>query len=481
MDLLRQSFGVLPLAAAMCFASLDAVAQSTDATFVNANVVDVELGTILANQAIVVRNGRIASVMPMKGARVAGANRVDLHGMYVIPGLWDMHVHIGIRKDGDVPTLTSYYGGSFLRSGVTAVRDAGGNMRRLASIDSAGRARPGTFPRMIHAGEKLGPGESQKASGPFGLAEAKAGITQRRSNGAHYIKLNGAYPDDVFRETLAECASTGLKCVAHIPAADTALWLTAPGRGSYEHLFNIAPHVAKVPASELFVASEEYYQPTLFQRVLYKLRLRKRPVEPFVAEVQARDTGKDDKFFQRLAGSGTWFTPTLVLHHRMTRAIDLPAAGYDSALSLSLPPNEERTPQQLQAAQDLWRMWSGEVLAMWRARVNMLAGTDFSGVHAPGGSLQAELVLLQQAGIPAADVLRMATLNPARYLAATDSMGSVNAGKVADLVVLRRNPLEDMARVGEIEMVMTRGVLLRRDALDRLTSDARAAARRMEP
>jgi imidazolonepropionase-like amidohydrolase len=112
--------------------------------------------------------------------------------------------------------------------------------------------------------------------------------------------------------------------------------------------------------------------------------------------------------------------------------------------------------------------------------VRMLAGTDFTGRHVPGVVLHAELALLQEeAGIPAADALRMATINPARYFVATDSLGSVAAGRVADLVVLRANPLDDVRNVGSIEMVMTRGLLLRRSALDSLESRARTSLARL--
>jgi len=100
-------------------------------------------------------------------------------------------------------------------------------------------------------------------------------------------------------------------------------------------------------------------------------------------------------------------------------------------------------------------------------------------MHVPGAVLHAELVLLQQAGVPAAEVLRMATLNPARYFGARDTLGSVAAGRVADLVVLKANPLDDIRHVTGIDFVMSRGRLFRRAALDSLMDAGRLAVARL--
>ena len=459
-----KSFVALALALAFCSPAARAQGRG-EVALVNATVVDVEHGRLLPRQTIVIRDGRILRIGP---GGTSAARRVDLRGGFVIPGLWDMHVHI-TPEEQNVQAAASYYGATFLRSGVTGIRDVGGNAHRLAAMDSIGRIA-GAFPRLIFSGAKIGPADDER--GHFGIADVKSSIATRRANGATFMKLNPAFPTELFRQAFGECAAAGVRCVAHIPPADTSVWLTAPGRGSWEHLFNLSQHVSNLPAGELFAAEREYHAPTLLQRVMYKVRLRKRPMDPASSAVVHRDTTKDHDFFARVASSGGWFTPTLILHHQMTRTVELIPAAYDPQLALSAPPDEERSPEAFVAGQDTWKLLNGVLLAMWRAGTNLLAGTDFSARHVPGGSLQGELVLLQDAGIPAADVLRMATLNPAKYLGAADTLGSVSAGRVADLVVLRRNPLEDIRSVAEIEMVVTRGRLLGREALDSLTGAA---------
>lgn len=462
---------VLTLSAAPAAAQDQAVVA-----FINATVVDVERGSLVRNQSILTSGGRIDHVGPAATTRIPrGATRVDLAGLFVIPGLWDMHVHIA----GDAPdaeALVGYYGSLFLANGVTGVRDAGGDAARLNAMDSIGKARRGTMPRVIHAGDKVGPDDGQSWS----IDQAQAAIASRVSAGAKYVKLVPVYPEELFKPTLALCAAAKLQCVAHVPVADTGSWLSAPGRGSYEHLFNLSEHVSRIPATELFAAYREYERPTLVQRVLYKLRLRRKPEESTALRFAVRDTTKDRAFFSRMASSGTWITPTLILHHHMTEVVDLPPSAVDSQLVIKpAAKGPTRSPRQLQGSLSWWNLWIGVVQAMHTAGVHMLAGTDFSDRHVPGAVLHAELGLLQQAGMPAAEVLRTATLNPARYFGAADSLGSISAGRVADLVVLRRNPLEDARHVADVEMVMTRGNLLRRRALDSLTSVARVAVTRL--
>lgn len=102
-----------------------------------------------------------------------------------------------------------------------------------------------------------------------------------------------------------------------------------------------------------------------------------------------------------------------------------------------------------------------------RAGVGILAGSDLPG----GFPLHDELKLFVQAGLSPLDALRTATLNPARYLQATDSLGTVAQGKLVDLVLLDANPLEDIANVARIRAVVLNGRLFDRSALDTLLKE----------
>jgi amidohydrolase family protein len=457
--------------AAVLFVAPDAAAQDATVAFVNATVVDVERGVLVPRQTILTSRGRIDQVGPVSTTTVPrGATRVDVAGRFVIPGLWDMHVHIA--EGESVDALVGYYGSLFLANGVTGVRDGGSHAVRIAAMDSIGRTRPGSMPRLVFAGEKVGPapGESWSAD------DVRRAIASRIQDGVHYIKLKPGFPAFLLPTALEACASARLLCVSHIPSADTAVWLSARGRGSFEHLFNLSDRLSRVPASQLSAEMREYENPKFWQRVAYKLRLRTRPQDPRLRRIAVRDTSKDREFFTRIASSGTWFTPTLSLHNQISPAIALPTYAVDSTLArMPVVWNPGPTPADVVATRQDWQISTGLLRAMHAAGVRMLAGTDFTGRHVPGAVLHGELTLLQQEGIPAAEVLRMATLYPARYFGTVDSSGTVAAGRVADLVVLRANPLDDVRNVSSIDMVMARGHLLRRAALDSMTNKARAA------
>jgi imidazolonepropionase-like amidohydrolase len=472
----RLRLGFLVLAAIAWPRSAEAALQDQTVALVNATVVDVEKGVVVPGRTVLTRGGRIQLVGPPSARLPAGTRRVDLGGQYVIPGLWDMHVHVAnIASGAPADVLVQYFGALFVSNGVTGVRDAGGDAKVLGQLESTASTMRAAMPRLVFAGDKIGPEPNAKWS----IGDVRAAIAARRKEGASFIKFKPGYPVELFRETLAECSSAAVQCVAHVPPADTSVWFPLRNRGSLEHLFSLTEHVSRLPAARMFTMAREYNKPTILQRVLYKLRLRKRPAAPEELEIAVRDTTRDQAFFGRMAGAGLWVTPTLLLHHYITRTDVVPSAAIDSQLALATLDQPQRTRALSQRIDGTWKLWMGLVRAMHTAGVQMLAGTDFLEEHVPGASLQAELVLLQRAGVPAPDVLRMATLNPAIYLGAGDSLGQVAAGRVADLVVLRQNPLDDISHVSGVAMVMVRGRLYDRRGLDSLDVMARTGLREL--
>ncbi len=121
-----------------------------------------------------------------------------------------------------------------------------------------------------------------------------------------------------------------------------------------------------------------------------------------------------------------------------------------------------------------------EVVGMMnRARVEFLAGTDVSNPYCfPGFSLHDELALLVDVGLSPMEALQSATLNPARFLGKEKELGTVEKGKIADLVLLEANPLEDIRNTTKINSVVLNGRLLERKALDQLLTEVEAAAKK---
>ncbi|HEX7122853.1 MAG TPA: amidohydrolase family protein, partial [Gemmatimonadaceae bacterium] len=162
--------------------------------------------------------------------------------------------------------------------------------------------------------------------------------------------------------------------------------------------------------------------------------------------------------FGALAASGTWVTPTLTIHDLMLRVGRRLDAARDTTFFLEAGTpglfSETRSAKTLRLAAENWALYQQVVRDLRDAGVKLLAGSDVPTQIVAGAGLQAELILLQRAGLSPLEALQTATLQPARYFAATDSMGTIAPGHVADLVFLARNPLEDVANVQTIEGVM---------------------------
>jgi imidazolonepropionase-like amidohydrolase len=460
-------------------------APATPVALVGGTVVDVERGTLLRDHTVLVAGGRIVAVGPDGRTRVPpGATRVPLRGAYVIPGLWDMHVHMALapatgsaeiaRRDARL----RWFATLSLAHGVTGVRDLAGDAAALRAV--ARGSAPG--PRVVFTGQKLGE-RAVLPGAPFPVRtrdDVRRSVTMLREAGAGLVKLAPMLPADITAHALAECAAQRLPCIAHVPREGLDAMIAHPGTGGFEHLFELPEHTARIPAATLFARHAEAEGASIAQRVLYRLGLRARPRDVTLEAMDAHDPAKAARLYRAIAASGVFVTPTLLLHDLLHRVTPPHPPARDTLLLAEAPTDglrrERRTAAQRSLVERKWTFLLRQVQAMHDAGVPLLAGTDLPLQGVAGAALHYELMLLQRAGLSPLAALRTATLNPARALAATDSLGAIGPGRVADLVVLRRNPLDDIANVTTVEMVMTRGQLLRRRALDSLVDAGRSAA-----
>jgi parallel beta-helix repeat protein len=191
--------------------------------------------------------------------------------------------------------------------------------------------------------------------------------------------------------------------------------------------------------------------------------------------------------YSTFVANGTWHVPTLLVHDKAARMRwrDDPRLSYVTLDERAIWEEIQKYEMETLWGADpggfarLQRVMSDIVFAMHQAGVRILAGSDAAYVGAfPGFSLHDELELLMAAGLRPAEALRAATLGPAEYLEATDSLGTVAPGKLADLVLLDANPLEDIRNTQRISGVVANGRYFDRDALHRLLADVETAAAR---
>ena len=404
-------------------------------------VVDVAAGILVPGQNVVVRGGRIVAAGDTARVTVpAGATVVEGRGRFLIPGLWDMHVHA--LFDAEVART---FLPRFVAEGVTGVRDMGGKIEVMRAARFALLAGTLVGPRIVAAGAILDGPQPVDPSVSFAVGtpdEARAAVDSLANSGADFIKVYTLLPRAAYFAVLREATRLHLPVAGHVPVGVTALEAADSGQRSIEHLRDEVEPLCKAATDPACV------------RLLGALRAHR-----------------------------TWLVPTLVVL-RVKAILDDSSLVRDPRLG-SVPAlvrnawEAIRTGKQTQPPA-YWRekrtRFFGELAltgAAWRDSVPLLAGTDAGALYTyPGSSLHEELAQLVRAGLTPAAALRSATLAPAEFLGATDSLGAVAAGKVADLVLLGADPLADIGNTRTIEAVVLRGRLFRRAALDSLEGRA---------
>lgn len=455
-------FPTLPalcIAAAFLFAPPSADAQSQDLALTHVTIVDVESGELRPDQTVLIRGNRIAWTGPAREARIpSGARTVDATGRYAIPGLWDMHVHTS--REG----RAAHFWPQFLAYGVTGVREMGSYLDSLQYWRARARQPGSGAPRIVYSSPMLDGSPTSWRHG-YAVADSAAAVVAVDSMAAlgfDFLKVYERLPRDAYFAIARRARERGIPFAGHIPRAVRAAEASDAGQRSFEHLgedFYIACVPEGYARLEAFLAART--SGTGVDEALGRLlgALQNGPTPEACAPL-----------FARMVANGTWLTPTLVLHQ-----------GRYYADGLDADPRLRRVPPALA------RRWAGErrsgpdaevgrrigdqaarTVAMARdAGVGILAGTDASDETFvfPGSGLHDELALLVDAGLTPLQALQAGTLNPARYLNAADSMGTVAAGRVADLLLLDANPLQDIRNTMRIFAVVRDGRLI--DAAER--------------
>jgi hypothetical protein len=454
-----------------------APAAGPDLVIADVSVVDVERGEPVDHRTVAITGHRITAVTAYAASDDFGdALVIDGSGGYLIPGLWDMHVHTA--RAGRAPIFWPL----FLANGVTGVREMGSYVDSLRHWRRVALREPDRAPRIVwgvmHGGDPPVYAYARRIGTPDAARDAVAGWDEL---GFDFIKVYDRIPREAYFALASEARERGVVFAGHVPEAVQAGEASDAGQYSIEHPRDLL--IAAVPGAwELFqeaaavrvafgADSEEARE--VLQRALGMLA--------FVAPDSAMLRPTLDK----LVANGTWLTPTLTVVRGTLAPGALstdPRLGYvPQALAEAwrtepmLPPEQQET-----VGRRILEACIRVVALAHQADVGILAGTDASGVPYvfAGSGLHDELELLVGAGLTPAAALRAATINPARCLGMADSLGTVSVGKRADLVLLDANPLERIGSTRRVSAVVRAGRFLPRDELDRLREVAAAAAAR---
>jgi hypothetical protein len=461
----------MPLAVCCALIGCAPKAPPADLAIENVTVIDAVNGVREA-RTVIVDDGRITAVTDADEA-VPAAQTVDGSGRYLIPGLWDFHVHLTYDD-----RLTEAMPGLFLRHGITSIRDTGGPLERVAPVVQTLRAEGATAPRVFFAGPLLD-GEFVVYDGNdrplLGIANpdpetARANVARLAEAGVDFLKIYEMVSPEVFEVLVGEAEARGLPMDGHVPLSLRARDV-GPRVQSLEHLRNIEMDCAADPEALLVerrsvLSNSEGLPGASLRSRLHNLQR--------LAAVAAYDPDECAQVIASMAS--TIQVPTLRLN---ALSMQPPFARRDWDGLLGMLPAAVREEWQAateasrareQVADTTFGLWSLHLVdLMHRAGVPVAAGTDTPiGFAAPGYSLHSELEMLVRAGLTPREALEAATVRPAGFFGLSDEMGTVEPGRLADLVLLTGDPLSDITNTRTVEAVVSKGVLFRGEALDAL-------------
>ncbi len=424
--------------------SLALLAPAQDApaavVFRGVTVIDVRNGERTAERTVVVSGERIVAAGDGSLDAPEGIV-VEAQGLFMIPGLWDMHVHA---------TSSLRFPELFVANGVTGVRDMF-TMGDVKAVESRYVNGSALGPRVVGAGRILD-GEQPFWPGSLEAKDAdqgRAAVSELRADGASFIKVYSKLAPDTYRAIAAEAREQGIPFAGHVPSAVRAMEAARLGQKSIEHLSGV---LAGCSTEEQRILSGE---------LGYQERAR--------LALETFDEERAATLFAAFAEHSTWHCPTLTVLRSIAHLDDADFVADERIRHLPSfwkdiwnPSNDWRfqsyTEQDWDSARAGWRKSLEVVGALHAAGVPLLAGTDCANPYCfPGFSLHDELGLFVEAGLTPLEALRTATWNPAVFLGLQDDLGAVEAGRLADLVLLARDPLEDIANTRSIVGVVANG------------------------
>jgi len=442
-------------------------------------VIDVTGGPTQPDRTVVIADGHITEISDSAKAVVPKDSQVvEAKGKFLIPGLWDMHVH---WFDKDYLPL-------FIANGVTGVRQMLGNpelQQQRKEIEKAALLGP----RMIIA-SALVDGPKPLWSGSISVAteaEGRLAVTQVKQDGADFVKVYSFLPREAYFAIADEARKQAIPFAGHVPFGVSVDEASDAGQKSIEHLAGMFESCSS-RAEELHKMANEDLADMI---AMGKPDLTGGPRYHAAGHLllDSYSAEKCAAVFAHLKKNATWICPTLVLFRTMA-LVDDP--------SLLKDPRAKYMPRQVRESWDpktnfLLKMGASNVAyakEQFRRDLEIVAGLDHAGVGIiagtdmlipyglPGFGLHDELALYVQAGLTPLAALQTATYNPARFLGKEKEMGTIEKGKIADLVLLDANPLEDIKNTTKIAAVVFGGTLFPKTSIVAMLAKAQALASR---
>ncbi len=445
--------------------------------FESVTVIDAKSGE-RANYNVLVSGNKIIEVSDQPIESPPNCTIVNGKGKYLIPGLWDAHVHVTFT-----PGLEQAMFPLFLGNGITSIRDTGGLINEVVPWKEKSIKEPNSSPRLFIAGPLLdghpnvydgSPGRPEISVGLSSEEEAIEMVDSLAAAGVDLIKSYEMLSPKMFKTILATAEKHNLHVTGHVPLSIDVVEASDAGLRSMEHLRNLEMSCSSdfdsllQARKQMLAQGKDYLGGTLRSEIHSAQRMH---------AFKTFDEQRASKVLAALKKNGTWQIPTTAL---TTGGINRLYENEDWKKTFEFLPETIRA-NWIEAANKAAEKQSSEisvahgkwVLKMVKklkdSQIKVMAGTDTPiGFLTPGFSLHKELEMLVKGGMEPLEAIESATLLPAQYFKVQDSIGTIEKNMIADLVLLDANPLSDITNTRKIIAVVRNGSYYNRKALDSL-------------
>jgi len=401
--------------------------------FVGATLINTTGKATIANATIVIRDGKVIAAGPGKKVKVPpDAQRIDVTGKYIIPGLWDMHAHYEQVEWGPI----------YLAAGVTTVRDVGNEFEFITAVRDAVNSGNGLGPHMLLAG--VVDGDSSYALGVERVnspADAQLWVQRYHDAGFQQMKIYSSVKSENVKAVCTDAHKLGMTVTGHIPEGMNAYDGVNDGMDQINHIHFILDLLKPKDFDSKKATREE------FMKVMASVDVNSEVGKQAVAFLRKHNTVID---------------PTMALMEFTQRPADEPVDKIEPGVDHVAPELREQLvngglpPARAATGQKLVQEQLAIIGALHRAGVRIVAGTDQT---VPGYSLYREIELYNQAGFTPMEALQAATIVPAQVMNTDRESGSIEVGKRADFDILDANPLENIHNIRSVRSVVADGVL----------------------
>ncbi|XLZ68384.1 amidohydrolase family protein [Massilia sp. SR12] len=403
----------------------------------NARIFDSNKGTVGAPSDVYVLRGRISAILPA-GAPVRGAvNEIDAAGRIMLPGLYDMHAHLG-----------RWEGALHVAAGVTTLRDLGNDNAQLQMMIDETAGGKLLAPQIVPTG--FLEGESPYSSnGGFvvkTLEQSRRAIDWYAEHGYPQLKIYNSFPKEILKETVAYAHQRGMRVSGHVPAGLRAQEALDAGYDELQHINQVMLNFLFKPGVETR-SLERFYLPA---EKVAGLDFNSKAVKDFVATLKKKQIVVDPTlatFAFLKQKDGDVNEPWAAVKDNMPPDV---ARGFHVG-TMKIP--DAATLARYEKSYAKMVQFVG---TLHKAGVPIVAGTD----DLAGFTLHSELALLVKAGLSPAEAIQVATRNGARYTRTSADRGSIETGKLADLVLVDGDPTKNIEDVRKVAAVITRGHII---------------------